>query len=146
RRRRSGSLVSFRLSDVLHPFDGLDLGWLVDTQARARGDHPWLVFEPFDGPVRTLSYAGFHDLARRLAFGLRKRGVRSGDRVLVHLDNCPEQLVAWFGCAMIGAVAVTTNTRCSSAELQYFVAHCEPLIAITQPGFAPMVRACGGSL
>jgi crotonobetaine/carnitine-CoA ligase len=37
--------------------------------------------------------------------------VRAGDRVLIHLENCPEFLLAWFGCAALGAVAVTTNAR-----------------------------------
>ncbi|HLS55208.1 MAG TPA: AMP-binding protein [Zeimonas sp.] len=131
---------------ALHPFDGLDLGWLLASQARARGGHPWLVFEPFDGPTVTISYAEFDDRARRLAWGLRRRGVLRGDRVLVHLDNCAEYLVAWCACGLLGAVAVTTNTRCSLDELQYFAGHSEPVFAITQPRHAALVRACGGAL
>lgn len=131
---------------VLHPFDGLDLGWLLDAQARARGAHPWLVFEPFDGPAVTIGYAEFNDRARRLAWGLRRRGVVKGDRVLLHLDNCSEYLVAWSACGLLGAVAVTTNTRCALDELRYFVEHAEPVFAITQPRLAGLVRSCGGSL
>ena len=131
---------------VLHPFDGFDLGWLLASQARARGAHPWLVFEPFDGPTVTISYAGFEDRVRRLAWGLRLRGVRQGDRVLVHLENCVEYLVAWYACGLLGAVAVTTNPRCSLDELRYFVEHSEPVFAITQPRLSALVRACSGSL
>jgi crotonobetaine/carnitine-CoA ligase len=31
---------------------------------------------------------------RRIATGLRRRGVQAGERVLIHLDNCPEGLLA----------------------------------------------------
>ena len=34
-----------------------------------------------------------------------------GDRVLIHADNCPEMVLAWYACAVVGAVGVTTNTR-----------------------------------
>ena len=53
-------------------------------------------------------------LARRpthVAAGLAARGVRQGDKVLIHADNCPEMVLAWYACAAVGAVGVTTNTR-----------------------------------
>src|SRR5690606_16012527 len=47
---------------------------------------------------------------------------------------------------LLGAVAVTTNTRCSLDELQYFAGHSEPVFAITQPRLAALVRACCATL
>jgi crotonobetaine/carnitine-CoA ligase len=33
------------------PFAGIDMPWLVATQARMRRDHRFLIWEPFEGPV-----------------------------------------------------------------------------------------------
>lgn len=123
----------------LHPFNGFDIPALVALQAQRRPDHPFIVWEPFDGAGETWTYARFADDVSRIAAGLAKRGVRSGDRVLVHLDNCPETLLAWYACAHLGAVAVTTNARSSADELAYFAGHSRAVAAITQPAFAELV-------
>jgi crotonobetaine/carnitine-CoA ligase len=55
-------------------------------------------------------------------------------------------LVAWFACACVGAIAVTTNARCSAEELAYFAEHSGAVAAITQPRFAEIVNASSGDL
>lgn len=130
-------------AECFHPFEGLDLNWLLAIQAAERGDHPFIVFEPFDRPAVVLSYRHFHDQVVRLARGLILRGIGPGDRVLIHLDNCPEFLLSWCACGLAGAIAVTTNTRSSEEELGYFSTHSEAVAAITQPRLAMLVRnAC----
>jgi carnitine-CoA ligase len=44
----------------LHPFSGLDVAWLVETRAATRREHPFLVWEPFEGAGETISYGDFH--------------------------------------------------------------------------------------
>jgi crotonobetaine/carnitine-CoA ligase len=83
---------------------------------------------------------------RSLASGLRARGVREGDFVLLHMDNCPEFLLAWHACSQLGAVVVTTNTRSSEEELGYFINHCKAGVAITQPAYLPLVKRSGPQL
>ena len=91
------------------------------------------------------SYGEFHDAVGALAAGLVKRGIRPGDYVLIHLDNCIETLLAWFACVELGAIAVTTNTRSAAAEIEYFAGHCGAVAAITQPAYAELVAAnCKG--
>jgi crotonobetaine/carnitine-CoA ligase len=125
------------------PFAGQDIRSLIQAQARLRADHPYLVWRPFEGPRRVWTYAQFARHVARFAAGLHARGVRAGDRVLVHLDNCPEAVLAWFGCAWMGAVAVTTNARSSAEELAYFADHAGVVAGITQPRFASLVSgAC----
>ncbi|HWA61942.1 MAG TPA: AMP-binding protein [Caulobacteraceae bacterium] len=130
----------------LTPFEGMDIRTLIDGQARHRGDHPCLVWEPFEGEGRTWSYAEFAGTLRRFAAGLQARGVQPGERVLVHLDNCPESVIAWLGCAYAGAVAVTTNAKSSRDEVAYFAGHSGAVGAITQPKFAALVAAAAPQL
>ena len=91
------------------------------------------------------SYGEFHARVQRIAGGLHQRGVRRGERVLIHLDNCAEALLAWYACAWLGAVAVTTNARAAGDELAYYAEHSEAVAGITQPRFAELVAAhCTG--
>ncbi len=125
--------------DHVSPFAGHDIAsWLADL-ARLRGDHPFLIFAPFDAPSRRWTYAQFADAAARVAGGLSARGVRPGDRVLVHLENCPETLIARFACAWLGAVCVGTNAQAAGPELDWFASSTGAVGAITHPKFAAMV-------
>lgn len=130
----------------LTPFEGQDIRTLIDNQASQRGDHPFLIWEPFEGEGASWSYSDFAQAVRRFAAGLQARGVRPADRVIVHLDNCPESLIAWLGCAYAGAVAVTTNARSSGDEIAYFAVHSGAVGGITQPRFAPLVRSAAPDL
>ncbi|MGJ4968997.1 AMP-binding protein [Bradyrhizobium sp. HKCCYLRH1073] len=127
------------------PFDGMDVPWLLKLRSETRRDHPFLISAPFDAPARRWTYGEFHDRVGALAAGLVKRGVRPGDAVLIHLDNCIEAMLAWFACVELGALAVTTNTRSAAAEMSYFAEHCRAVAAITQPAYAEMIAAhCRG--
>lgn len=123
----------------VHPFAGRDVNWLLDLRAETRGDHPFLIWEPFHGPRRVWTYAQFWQRVLEVAAGLKARGLKAGDYLLVHLDNAPEFEFAWFAAARIGAVVVTTNTRSAGPELEYFAHNCNAVAAITSPELAPLV-------
>jgi len=121
------------------PFEDQDLAsWLVHL-AQRRGAHPFLVWAPFEGAGATWTYASFLEDVRRIAGGLAARGVGTGDRVLLHLENCPEALLVRFACAWLGAVCVATNTAATGAELRFFAEASAAVAAVTQAGFAPLV-------
>src|SRR4051812_2325703 len=90
-------------------YAGRDIAWLLEQRAVLRGSHPFLLWEPRSGRERRWTYAEFLDTVRQVGAGLHARGVGKGDRVLIHSENCPEMVFAWFACATIGAIAVTTN-------------------------------------
>ena len=124
---------------------GRDVPWLLKMRAEVRRDHPFLIWAPFDAPARRWSYGEFHERVGALAAGLAKRGIRQGDYVLIHLDNCIEAIMSWFACVELGAIAVTTNPRSAAAEIEYFAGHCGAVAAITQPAYAELISAnCKG--
>lgn len=124
-----------------HPFEGTDVWSLVELRARVSGHRRALVWEPFDAAATEWTYAELARDAAAVAVGLHERGVTAGDRVLIHLENSPELVLSWYACAAIGAVAVTTNTRSSDAELRYFAECCDPRVVITQPRFVDRLGA-----
>jgi carnitine-CoA ligase len=127
--------------DRLHPFAGTDVWQLLTTRARTHAGRPFLVWQPFDAEPVTTTFDGLAAEAAAVAAGLAARGVRRGDRVLIHLENCPEFVVSWFACAALGAVAVTTNSRSTADELAYFAQDSAAVGAITQPRFVDAVTA-----
>ena len=53
---------------------------------------------------KLISYAELHEAVCRLANGLKKRGVKKGDRVCIYMPMIPEAAYAMLACARIGAI------------------------------------------
>ena len=120
-------------------FNNLDVPHVLQYHADTRADHPFLIWEPFEGAGKTWTYAEFNEDVCRIGAGLKAKGIKAGDTILLHFDNCPEILLAWYACARIGAVALTTNARSAGAELEYFAENSGAVAAITQPKFRDLV-------
>jgi carnitine-CoA ligase len=131
---------------AISPYAGFDVAQLLRLRAAVRAEHPFLIWEPFEGEGERLTYAEFEHRVRQCAAGMSARGIKPGDPVLIHLENAPEMLVAWFACAYVEAIAVTTNARASAEELAYFAGHSGAVAAITQPTFAQIVNASSRDL
>ncbi|MCU1600776.1 MAG: hypothetical protein JWO22_1485 [Frankiales bacterium] len=125
---------------------GQDIPWLLTHWAAIQPDKPLLVWEPRDGEGRTWTYAQFLEDVKRLAAGLASRDIVKGDKVLIHSDNCPEMVIAWYACAWVGAVGVATNTRSVAAEVEYFISKAQCVAAIVQGDYADMVHAAGETM
>jgi crotonobetaine/carnitine-CoA ligase len=125
-----------------HMFRGLDVWQLLRLRVAASGDQTAFVWHPFVGAPRSWTYRQLERDVAHLAAGMANRGVQRGDKILIHLENCPEFVIAWYACAALGAVAVATNTRSSDPELRYFASHSGAVAAITQPKFFDRVCAC----
>jgi crotonobetaine/carnitine-CoA ligase len=117
----------------LLPFAGQDVATLLEERARQRGDHPFLVWAPFEGAPRRWTYAQFAEDVARLAGGLAARGVQPGDKVLVQIENCPEVLLTWFACARLGALCAPCNPMATGPELEWFAQLTGATCAVTQP-------------
>jgi crotonobetaine/carnitine-CoA ligase len=127
-------------------FAGQDIPWLLRSWAESQPDKALLIWEPRQGDGRRWTYAEFWRDVQSIAAGLSGWGVAPGDKVLIHADNCPEMVLAWYACATLGAVGVTTNTRSVRAELEFFIRKTGCVGAVTQPRFASLVAESGPDL
>ena len=73
---------------------------------------------------RSVSYAALAAEAGRIADWLRGRGIRPGDRVIVHLRKGIDEVAAMFGAWKAGAVVVNVNIRWTPAQLAYVARDC----------------------
>ena len=122
------------------PYDGMDMRTLLRSQAERQGSRACLIWEPFEGQGATWTYAEFVDAVERFAAGLFVRGLRPDQRLLIHMDNCPELLIAWLGCAWAGIVGITSNTRLSADEIAYLASHSRAVGAVTQPPYRRLIE------
>ena len=123
--------------------EGMDIPWMLGQWVANTPDKVCVIWCPFNGEEQSLTYSELYEGARRLATGLQQRGVATGDFVLLHMDNSPEFIFSWYACAMLGAVAVSTNTRSVARDLSYFAEVTEAVCCLTQPKFARMIHdAC----
>ena len=84
---------------------------------------------------RPVSYRELADASARIAQGLRKLGVAAGDCVALWLPNTPAWLAAFFGCAQLGAIAVSVNTRFRSHELADILQRSRARVLLFWPEF-----------
>jgi acyl-CoA synthetase (AMP-forming)/AMP-acid ligase II len=66
-----------------------------------------------------LAYAQVWERSVRIANALLARGLRTGDRVVLFAQNCPEYLESYLGLQLAGLVAVPANYRLTPPELHY---------------------------
>lgn len=112
---------------------------LLIERKRRFGDKTFLVFVGRDGEVTEYSYTEFVDRVRSVAAGFAEQGIGKGDKVVLHLSNCPEFLFCWFGLAWIGAVTVPSNIANTATEMQHVVSFSDAVAMITSPGYREML-------
>ena len=115
---------------------------LADHLARWAAERPDTVAIHFYG--RDISYAELERAAAAFAGWLRANGVRAGDRVGVHLVNCPQLTIAFLGILRIGAVYVPINPMFKAGELAYELADAGVGVLLAHPEFAPLIDAVRG--
>ncbi|MDD4238417.1 MAG: long-chain fatty acid--CoA ligase [Desulfotomaculaceae bacterium] len=85
---------------------------LFNRNTENHPDKPFLIFED-----EKLSYRECNSMARRLANGLLRLGVKKGDRVTLMMPNIPQYPLSLLACYKIGAIAVPTNPQFTVHEL-----------------------------
>ncbi|MCV7317053.1 AMP-binding protein [Mycolicibacillus parakoreensis] len=122
-------------------------GWwteetLGDLLTRGLADRPGTHFEVHSA-VRpyTGTFGSVERLARRLAAGLRERGVGPGDVVAFQLPNWREAAAVFWAAAFLGAVVVPIVHFYGARELRYILTASRPRVFITAGRFGRLVFA-----
>jgi len=79
----------------------------------------------------TLTFRALQTLADRFAGALHRLGVRPGDRVSLHLPNCPQFLIAYYGALKAGAVVVPFNPLYVEREIEHQLIDSGTEVAVT---------------
>ncbi len=110
---------------------------ILDAAAAERPNQHFLTVAT--EPAGSLSLSEFRQLARQFGSAMQGLGITMGDRVGIMGSNSVEFLQAWFGCHLIGAIAVPINTALRGDALEHIVRLAEPKIIVADTAYAPRV-------
>ena len=128
-------------------FDQAQIGWFLGGKLNAsvncldrhlttaRKNKAALIWEG-DSPdeSRTLTYQDVYRETCRFANGLKKLGVKKGDRVTIYLPMVPELAISMLACARIGAIHSVVFGGFSAESLKNRIQDCGSDIVITADG------------
>ncbi len=107
----------------------------LELAARRYPKRPALVF--YNQPM---TYRALDKQANRFGQGLRRIGLKPGDRVLILMPNIPQALISYYGILKAGGVAVFSNPLFNQEQLQAQMKDSGATIVICMSLFYPMVR------
>jgi long-chain acyl-CoA synthetase len=109
---------------------------MLERSVTEAGEHPAMEFFG-----RRTSYRQLGEQIDRAAEGLRKLGVRAGDRVALILPNCPQHVVAFYAVLRLGAVVVEHNPLYTAKELRHQFEDHQARVVIAWDKAASTVRS-----
>jgi long-chain acyl-CoA synthetase len=123
--------------------------FLLDTAAKY-SNRPALVFgnvvEPLGNALMDapMTYGRLLELTQRFAAALQELGVQKGDRVAVHLPNCPQFVIAYYATLMVGGIVVPTNPSYTPREIRHQFSDSGAKVAVTLSKTYPYVKQVRG--
>nr|HID12785.1 long-chain fatty acid--CoA ligase [Anaerolineae bacterium] len=66
-----------------------------------------------------MNYRRLLDLTYRFAAALQQLGIKKGDRVAIHLPNCPQFVIAYYATLMVGGIVVPCNPQYVAREIKH---------------------------
>ena len=103
------------------------------------GNRPVVSRSP-DGTLHRTTYEECLRRARKLAAGLKRMGVRPGDRVATLCWNHHRHLEAYFAVPLLGGVLHTLNLRLHPDELAYVTDHAEDRALLVDHSLLPLLE------
>ncbi len=107
----------------------------LEMTARRFPDFPAIIFKG-----RRISYRQHNDGVDRFAAALQGLGVKKGDRVAVHLPNCPQFITAYYAALRIGAIVVPCNPIYTARELEHQLNDSGSSVIVTLSSTYPIIR------
>jgi long-chain acyl-CoA synthetase len=112
------------------------LNELFDAAVARCGDKPALFF--YSRPV---SYNELADAVKHLSAALTALGVGAGDRVALHLPNCPQYVEAFFAALRCGAAVVQVSPLLAPPEIDWCLVRTRAKVLVTLDLLLPQVTA-----
>ena len=103
----------------------------LDKHLATQPEKTAIIFEADDGKVSKVSYRELHGRVSQFANGLKSRGIKKGDRVIIYLPMSIEAVVAMQACARIGAIHSVVFGGFSSKSLHERIVDAQACAVIT---------------
>jgi len=135
-------------ADVPHSIDYPQVPitqFLIDAAAKYPNNTALIfggVVEPLGNALldSTMSYGELLTQAQKFAAVLQGLGVEKGDRVAIHLPNCPQFVIAYYGTLLAGGVVVPCNPQYVAREIEHQFNDSGAKVAVTLSLMYPVVK------
>ena len=87
-----------------------------------------------------LTYRELNELVDKFTAGLQKLGVKKGDRVAIHLPNCPQFLISYYAILRAGGIVVPCNPMYVAREMEHQLNDSGAEVIITLSAFYPLIK------
>jgi long-chain acyl-CoA synthetase len=109
---------------------------LLQTTADERAYRTAMIFKG-----HRISYGEFNRLVNQFAAALQQLGVKPGDRVAVHLPNCPQYPITYYAILRVGGIVVPCNPLYQSHEMLHQLNDSGAEIIITLSSLYPLIKS-----
>jgi acetoacetyl-CoA synthetase len=116
-------------------FPGAELNYAEHIFRRGRPGAVAIVHASESQPLAEITWDELRDQVARCAAGLRRLGVRRGDRVVAYMPNVPETVVAFLATASIGAVWSSCAPEFGTPTVVDRFKQIEPKVLIATDGY-----------
>jgi acetyl-CoA synthetase len=106
----------------------------LDRYLKTQPDKIAVIFEADDGKVTKISYKELYHRVCMMANGLKSRGIRKGDRVIIYMPMSIEAVVAMQACARIGAIHSVVFGGFSAKSIQERIIDAGAVAVLTADG------------
>ncbi|MFA5371160.1 MAG: acetate--CoA ligase [Sideroxydans sp.] len=106
----------------------------LDKHLSTQPEKTAIIFEADDGKVSRVSYRELHGRVCQFANGLKSRGIKKGDRVVIYMPMSVEAVVAMQACARLGAIHSVVFGGFSSKSLHERITDAQATAVITADG------------
>ncbi len=93
----------------------------------------------------SMTYGRLLELTLRFSAALQQLGVKKGDRVAVHLPNCPQFIIAYYATLMAGGVVVPCNPQYVARELEHQLNDSGAKVVVTLSLTYPIIKQIRGN-
>ena len=111
---------------------------LPEALEKTAADHPDHFVHIFKD--NKITYREHMEVVNRFAAALQELGVNKGDRVAIHLPNCPQFAVAYAATLKAGAVVVPCNPIYTARELKHQLNDSGAEVIVTLSAMYPILK------
>ena len=107
----------------------------LEETARKYPDHTALIFNN-----AKITYREYNEAVDRFAAALQGLGVKKGDRVAIHLLNCPQFPIAYYAVLRIGGIVVPCNPLYTAREMRHQLKDSGAEVIVTLSMMYPIIK------
>ena len=108
---------------------------VLKETVRKYPNHTALIFKGTE-----ITFREYNEKVDRFAAALQGLGVKKGDRVAIHLPNCPQFPIAYYAVLKIGGIVVPCNPLYTAREMTHQLNDSGAEIVVTLTAMYPLIK------